>query len=278
MFPAVAMHDRARAAEALRELAEGVRRATSGVRNFIAVMSGKGGVGKSTISASIAIALHRLGKEVAVLDADIHGPSIPWLMGVEGERMYATEEGRILPVNAGGVKVVSVELALDRKDLPIMWRGPVKSRAILDLLSMTQWGELDYVVVDLPPGTGDEALTIARYLRHGLSGAILVLTPGLMVGHVVGKCRNFAKALGIPLIGAVINMSYFKCPKCGATYRFFGGVAKPLVNVIAELPLDPRVADLADKGMLREVFTSLGSCEWVQGVVRIAREVVRRFG
>ncbi len=260
-------------AELMKKLTSRVKEATSQIKEVIMVMSGKGGVGKSITSAALSIAFSRLGRRVALLDADVHGPSIPWLMGVEGKPMLADEEGRIIPVDAGGVGVVSVELAMDRKDLPLVWRGPIKTRAILDLLGMVKWGCLDYLVVDLPPGTGDEPQTVARYLSWKSPKGILVTIPGRMVTHIVNKAKNFASMVGIKVLGTVVNMSYFKCPECGHVERIFGQVGDLGLNILAELPLDPLVSKAADEGRLRDLFLKGGS-EWVRSVEELAGKIV----
>jgi ATP-binding protein involved in chromosome partitioning len=265
-------------AELMKELTSRVQNAIKDIHNVVIVMSGKGGVGKSITSASLALALSRLGFKVSILDADVHGPSIPWLLGVENERMLADEEGRILPVNAGGVGVVSVELAMDKKELPLIWRGPLKTRAILDLLSMVRWENLDYLVVDLPPGTGDEAQTVARYLSSKNPLGILVMTPGRMVSHIVVKAKNFAKIVGLNLLGVVVNMSYFRCPYCGKTTKIFGEFKDVGIEILAELPLDPEISRAADEGRLQEVFMENGHSEWVSSIMKVAKKLVNAVG
>lgn len=276
----ISQQSRVEALKALQELNARVQKATKEIKNVVVVMSGKGGVGKSVVAASLSIALSKLGKKVAVLDADIHGPSIPWLMGIEKEHMMADEDGRILPVDAGGVKVVSVELAMNKKDLPLIWRGPLKTRAVIDLLSLVKWGSIDYLVVDLPPGTGDEPQTVVRYLKSKVLGAVLVMIPGNMVSHIVNKAKNFARILGINVIGAVINMAYFRCPHCGKTTDIFGMEGRIDVEVLAKLPLDPGIAALADKGMLGKLF-SYGSdelSEWARGIMEVATKIIELSG
>ncbi len=269
-----AVVDTGKAAKLMEELLRKVRESTSGIKYVIPIMSGKGGVGKSLMTASLALALRELGKEVAILDADLHGPSIPWLMGVVNESMRATEEGKILPVAADGVGVVSVDLALERKDTPLAWRGPIKTRAILDLLSLTDWGRTEYLLVDLPPGTGDEALTILRYLKPRLGGAVLVTIPGGLVKHVVRKAVNFLKIVGAPLLGVVINMAYFKCPVCGTRHDIFGDVSEPLdVKVLAEIPIDPELARHVSRGELRKYFRM--DSAWKRAVTSAVSEILK---
>ena len=269
-----AIVDAGKAAKLMEELLRKVRESTSGIKYVIPVMSGKGGVGKSLMTASLALALRELGKEVAILDADLHGPSIPWLMGVVNESMRATEEGKILPVVADDVGVVSVDLALERKDTPLAWRGPIKTRAILDLLSLTDWGRTEYLLVDLPPGTGDEALTILRYLKPRLGGAVLVTIPGGLVKHVVQKAVNFLKIVGAPLLGVVINMAYFQCPVCGTRHDIFGDVSVPPdVKVLAEIPIDPELARHVSRGELRKYFRM--DSAWKRAVTSAVSEILK---
>jgi len=250
-------------AEIMKKLVGRVREATEGIKHVVIIMSGKGGVGKSIIAASLAIVLNERGYRVSMLDADMHGPSIPWLMGVEDRNLYADNSGKIIPVDVNGIGIVSVELAMDKKELPTIWRGPLKTRAVLDLLGMVRWGSIDYLVVDLPPGTGDEPQTIARYLSHKDMGALLVLTPGRMVAHIVKKAKNFAKAVGVGIIGAVVNMAYFRCPNCGYVTKIFGDVGEVDVKVLTELPLSRVVSERADEGRLTDLFREGGSEEWV---------------
>lgn len=223
------------------------------IKRVVVVLSGKGGVGKSFVSAALAVTLWFQGKRVAVFDADFHGPSIPWILGVENGRIFAGDDGRLIPFEMyEGLAVMSPELLLDEKESPIIWRGPMKTRAIIELLSKTSWGERDYMIVDLPPGTGDEPLTIAQYVaKVKNSGAILVLTPSSMVRHIVTKAKRFCEHLHIPLLGGVMNMAYFRCPKCGAVYRIFGEIEQDIgIEILAELPLDPELAKAIDTSKL----------------------------
>ncbi len=235
----------------IQQMMEEVNRALKDVRHCIAVLSGKGGVGKSLISASLAIALRNMGKRVAILDADMHGPSIPWILGVENSYLGATIDGKIIPVEVNGIGVVSLELLLEDKAQPVVWRGPLKTRTMIQLITSTLWGQRDYLIVDLPPGTGDEALTIAQVLKDKLSGVILVATPGAMVRHIVTKAKRFAEMLEIPLLGVVMNMAFFKCPKCGATIDIFGSKDSiEGVEVLGELPIDPDLAKAVETSSL----------------------------
>ena len=259
--------------EKLKEIRVKVDEALKSIDYIVAVMSGKGGVGKSVISASIALSLVKLGRDVALFDADIHGPSIPWMLGIEDKRLYADNQGRIIPIDVSGLKVVSIELALDNKGTPLIWRGPLKTRAILDLITMTNWGKINYLIVDLPPGTGDEPLTIARYLKPKLRGIILVLTPGKMVAHIVNKAKNFAYVVGVKVLGAVLNMSYVKCPNCGSIIRVFGSLGDIDVNIIEKLPVEPTLAKAVDEGRLHEYLLS-SKDEWVKKIFSVAKRVI----
>jgi|AAFY01.1.fsa_nt_gi ATP-binding protein involved in chromosome partitioning len=223
------------------------------------VLSGKGGVGKSLVAASLALSLRAMGRSVAILDADFHGPSIPWILGVEGSYVGATLEGKLVPVEVAGIGVVSVELMLNVRTSPVIWRGPLKARAIMDLLSQTLWGSRDYLIVDLPPGTGDEPLTIAQQLKVRPLAAVLVLTPGHMVKHIVMKAKEFLSLLGVPLLGVVANMSYFRCPKCGTITNIFGTLDVDPSEVIAEVPIDPELAVAVERSKLVDYVTHSNS-------------------
>lgn len=220
------------------------------IKRIIIVMSGKGGVGKSLIASSLAIGLSTKGYSVAVLDADIHGPSIPWIMGLEDRHISIDNDGFITPIEIENIAIISIELLLLNKNMPLIWRGPLKTRAILELLSKTKIGKRDYLIVDMPPGTGDEPLTIAQNLKDKIIGAILVTIPGDLVKHVVTKAEFFLKELNIPLLGIVINMAYFKCPICNTVHKLFGEVDIDHKNIIAEIPIDPTLAQAINNGKL----------------------------
>ena len=239
-----------------------IRKRMKDIKYKLAIISGKGGVGKSFIAASLALRLKERGREVAILDADIHGPSIPKIMGIRGASMYVNPQGDLLPViSPSGVAVISIELLMTNPDLPVIWRGPLKGKVISEFLSKVSWGKLDYLIIDLPPGTGDEALTIGQILPD-LSGAIIVTAPSDLSKIVVKKAAIFCRELGIRILGIVENMSIFTCPHCGATYKLFGSgvgesMAKELgVEFLGSIPLDPRIPEAMDKG---ELHKALGS-------------------
>lgn len=248
-----------------------VRASLAGVRHVVVVLSGKGGVGKSLVSASLAVGLSLLGKRAAVLDADIHGSSIPWMLGLE-KAQVGIKGDKIVPPETRGVAVMSLELLAEDKEAPLVWRGPLKAKAIIDMLTATEWGERDYLVVDLPPGTGDEPLTIAQALGAKGGYAILVVAPGLLVKHVVAKAERFARELNLKPLGVIANMAYFKCPACGAVHRPLGKLEVGESRVLAEIPLDPELADAIDKGELVEYVASSTS-EAAQALRRLAAAV-----
>jgi ATP-binding protein involved in chromosome partitioning len=222
------------------------------IKHKIAVISGKGGVGKSTITVNLAAALAKNGNKVGVLDADIHGPSVPKLLGVEGQQVRITVAGA-LPVNGPlGMKVMSIDFFLPDQ-APTIWRGPLKMRAIRQFLSDIAWGELDYLLIDLPPGTGDEPLSIAQLLPE-LDGVIIVSMPSELSRTIVKKAITFAERLNMPIIGVVENLSGFVCPHCGTKTEIFrsGGGRKMAeemeVTFLGSIPIDPTVGVDSDKG------------------------------
>jgi ATP-binding protein involved in chromosome partitioning len=223
------------------------------VKHKVAVMSGKGGVGKSLVTINLAAALASEGKRVGVLDADIHGPTVPKMLGMKGARLEAGDDGIIAPTSPSGIKVASMDFLLPTQDSPVIWRGPLKMSAIRQLLSEVEWGDLDYLLVDLPPGTGDEALTVLQLLQD-IDGVVIVTMPNEVSGQVVEKSVTFARQLKAPVIGLVENMSYLICPHCGDRIDLFGrGIAEKVassmgVPFLGAIPLDPRVAKDSDSG------------------------------
>lgn len=236
-----------------------------GIKKKIMVMSGKGGVGKSTVSANLAATLADRGYRVGLLDSDIHGPTIPTMFGVEGQRPTVGEKG-IVPVKVSdNLKVMSVGLLLDSDDTPIIWRGPAKMGAIKQFLEEVDWGVLDYLIIDLPPGTGDEPLSIAQLIGN-LDGAIVVTTPQDVALTSVRKSLNFAKMIEVPVIGMVENMSGIVCPHCDEIIHVFGsgGVSRAAedfgVKVLGTLPIETEVAATSDSGKVHEDVK--GNSEW----------------
>ncbi len=223
------------------------------IRYKIMVMSGKGGVGKSTVAVNLAAILAKDGNYVGMLDADIHGPNIPKMWGVDWKPLQSGDEG-IRPVEVlPNVKLISMGLLLPNPDSPVVWRGPLKHTAIKQFLGDVEWGDLDFLIVDLPPGTGDEPLSVA-HLIEGMDGSIIVTTPQDVALLDSRKTVNFSRMLKIPLIGIVENMSGLRCPKCGHLIPLFkiGGGKKAAqdleVPFLGQIPIDPEVVQKSDSG------------------------------
>jgi Mrp family chromosome partitioning ATPase len=221
------------------------------VSHVVAVLSGKGGVGKSSVAALLAVALRRREMRVGVLDADITGPSIPRMFGLH--RQPAMGPLGILPVETGmGIKVMSINLLLQSDDQAVIWRGPLISNAIKQFWTEVAWGKLDVLVVDLPPGTSDASLTVMQSIP--LSGVVLVTSPQDLAGMVVRKAAGMVQKMGVPIVGLVENMSYVTCPDCGREIRVFGPsramqtAARLRVPLLGQLPLDPELACRCDEG------------------------------
>jgi Mrp family chromosome partitioning ATPase len=223
------------------------------VKHVIMVLSGKGGVGKSTVSVNLAYALSNHGRRVGILDLDMHGPNIPKMLGIE-EHKLSTMDNKIEPVRVTGkLSVISMAFLLPDTSTPIIWRGPMKMAAIQQFLSDVNWGPLDYLVVDLPPGTGDEALTIAQ-LAPNVRGAVIVTTPQDVATLDARKSAKFIEKLGLPVIGVVENMSGLVCPHCGEQIELFGKgggkkIAEDLkVPFLGAIPLDIEMRKAGDEG------------------------------
>mgnify|MGYP000235734817 CR=1 FL=1 len=226
------------------------------INHKIAVISGKGGVGKTVVTVNLAASFAMYGYDwrVGILDADIHGPSVPKMLGLSGHRLEAGPPG-IFPVTGPlGIKVVSMDFLLPTEDSPVIWRGPLKMAAIRQFLSDIVWGPLDFLFIDLPPGTGDEPLSVIQLIPD-MDGVVIVTIPSEVSQLVVKKAVTFAKQLKVPVIGIIENMSGFICPKCGAEIDIFrkgGGkeVAEKLnVPFLGSVPIDPRICEDSDKGV-----------------------------
>jgi len=225
----------------------------SRIKNKIVVLSGKGGVGKSTVAANIAMSLALAGFKTGLLDVDIHGPSIPTIMGLQDKKME-NDGFSLLPLTYGeSLKVVSIGFLLENNDDPIIWRGPAKIGFIKQMLSQVEWGELDYLIVDCPPGTGDEPLSVIQLLEE-VTGAVIVTTPQKLAITDVRKSVNFCKKLEVPVIGVIENMSGFVCPECNKTVDIFksGGGEKMAQDMnapfLGKIPLDPNIVEAGDSG------------------------------
>ena len=229
-----------------------MRLALSKIKRQIVVMSGKGGVGKSTVSANLAMALSMEGFKVGLLDVDFHGPSIPKMVNMESAQPLSDGE-MIQPITAGNLKVMSLGMMLETPDSPVIWRGPMKIAVVKQLLGEVDWGELDFLVIDCPPGTGDEPLSVCQNLLE-TGEAVIVTTPQQVAAADVSKSLNFCNQLGFPVSGIVENMSTFICPHCGEVTAVFSTgageelAAKYNVPFLGKLPLDPAICQGGDKG------------------------------
>jgi len=226
------------------------------IHRVIAVMSGKGGVGKSLVSGLLAVALRQKGYQVGILDADITGPSIPKMFFPDGARLGMSPLGPMPPQTKTGIRVMSINLLLEQEDMAVIWRGPLVSGAIRQFWGDIFWGNLDYLVVDLPPGTSDASLTVMQSLP--MSGIVLVTSPQDLAGMVVRKAARMAQQMQTPILGLIENMSYFECPDTGKRYEIFGPshakqTARQIgVVFLGRLPIDPEIARLCDAGHIEE--------------------------
>lgn len=230
----------------------------SSVKKVIAVVSGKGGVGKSTVTAMLAVAMARKGKRVAVLDADITGPSAPTAFGVT-ECQGANEDGLYPALSRTGIQIMSINLLLDNPADPVVWRGPVIAGAVKQFWTDVIWEDVDYMFVDMPPGTGDVPLTVFQSLP--IDGVVIVTSPQDLVSMIVAKAVKMANMMHIPVLGLVENYSYLLCPDCGRKIEVFGKsrleeVAQAMhLPILARLPIDPAVAEAYDSGLMETVNT-----------------------
>ena len=220
------------------------------VKNIIGVMSGKGGVGKSTVSVMIGEELNKRGFKVGILDADITGPSVPRLLKISGKKATAGESG-IIPVEThNGIKVISLNLLMEDENQPVIWRGPLVGGMVEQFWTDVMWGELDYLIMDMPPGTGDVALTAMQSIP--IAGIVVVSVPQDMVSMIVSKAINMVKKMNIPLIGLVENMSYIRCPDCNKEIRMFESenISKFLeendIELLGELPMCKDIANISE--------------------------------
>jgi Mrp family chromosome partitioning ATPase len=227
-----------------------------GIRNIIAIISGKGGVGKSFVTSALAAELRRRGYETGVLDADLTGPSIAKVLGVTGKPIK-TEDGKIRCLRTqNGIKVMSINLVLDDPSMPVIWRGPIVNSVIRQLYWDVDWGDLHYLLVDLPPGTSDAPLTVFQSLP--LDGVVVVSSPQDLASMIVSKAVNMAKKMDASILGLVENMSYLKCPSCGEELTVFGEpkgekfAASLGIPFLGSIPLDPRIAQLSDTGRIED--------------------------
>jgi len=225
--------------------------AMSSFKHVIGVMSGKGGVGKSSVTAMMAVEMNRKGYRTAVLDADITGPSIPKTYGIKTKAM-ATEHGVFPVVTGTGIEVMSINLLLDNVTDPVIWRGPILANTVKQFFTDILWGEIDYLFIDMPPGTGDVPLTVFQSIT--MDGIIIVTSPQELVSMVVSKAVKMAEMMNIKVLGVVENFSHFTCPDTGKEYKIFGEshldeISKEYdLNILGKLTIDPKLADACDRG------------------------------
>jgi len=238
-----------------------------GVKNVVAVGAGKGGVGKSTAAVLLAYGLHRSGASVGLMDADVYGPSIPTMTGIEGVRPEV-KGTNLVPPDAGGVRIMSIGFMVDR-DKPLIWRGPMAHGVIRQFLEQVEWGELDYLIVDLPPGTGDVPLTLAQQIP--MTGAVVICTPQDIALLDARRAVRMYEQLKVPCLGMIENMSYYLCPKCGHRDELFdhGGARRSAAELgvpfLGEIPLNAKIREFCDGGQPDRMFT--GTADYVQDAV-----------
>ncbi len=243
----------------------------SRVKKVIGVVSGKGGVGKSLITSLMGVTMRRRGFNTAILDADITGPSIPKAFGVHGQLM-GSEDGIYPAVSTTGIKMVSLNLLLDNETDPVVWRGPVIAGTVKQFWSDVMWGDVDFMFVDMPPGTGDVPLTVFQSLP--VDGIIIVTSPQELVGMIVEKAVNMAKMMDVPVLGIVENMSYFQCDECGKKHYIFGQshleeiAARNEIDTTTRLPINPALAAACDSGKI-EMFDGL----WLESFADILEKL-----
>ena len=231
----------------------------SNVKHIIAVMSGKGGVGKSLVTSMLAVTMQRLGYKTAILDADITGPSIPKAFGLK-QGVEGDDHGMIPPTTTSGIDIMSLNLMLEDETSPVVWRGPVIAGAVKQFWTDTIWHNIDYMFVDCPPGTGDVPLTVFQSIP--VDGVIIVSTPQELVSMIVSKAANMAQMMDIPVYGLIENMSYVQCPDCGKQIKVFGEshideIAEKFgYDLLAQIPMDPKLTALVDKGWIEMMDNS----------------------
>jgi Mrp family chromosome partitioning ATPase len=243
----------------------------SRVKKVIGVVSGKGGVGKSFVTSYLSVLLNRKGYHTAVLDADVTGPSIPKAFGIHG-RTEANEMGLLPAETKTGVKIMSINLLLDSEDTPVIWRGPIIAGTVKQFWSDVVWGDVDYMLVDMPPGTGDVPLTVFQSLP--LDGILILASPQELVSMIVAKAVNMAKAMEIPVLGVIENYAYVECPDCGKKIKVFGEshveetAKKYGIQFLGQLPLTPVISQAIDKEAVEDL-----EGDWLDGAVAYLESV-----
>ncbi len=235
---------------------ERIKARMSKIKHKLVILSGKGGVGKSTVTANLSVTFALRGQKVGILDADIHGPSIPKIFGIRGRKLGRNDEssGIIPPAGEFGVKVVSMDFLLKGDEIPVIWRGPMKASAIRQFLSDIEWGELDLLLVDLPPGTGDESLSVMQLIRD-IDGVLMITAPSQISQLVVKRAVGFTRKLKVPLVGVIENMSGFVCPRCGEKSDILGSGGGQKISEQLDIPflgkiqIDQRISKDSDDGV-----------------------------
>jgi len=239
----------------------------SQIKRVIAVVSGKGGVGKSLVSSMLAVTMQRRGHRIAILDADITGPSVPKAFGIQ-EKAVGDEYGMLPIKSKSGIDIMSINLLLENNTDPVLWRGPIIANTVKQFWTDVMWGDIDYMFIDMPPGTGDVPLTVFQSIK--VDGIIMVTSPQELVSMIVSKAVRMAEMMNIPIIGLIENMSYFKCPDCEKEHEIFGvshiaEIAREhQIPVLAKLPVEPGFASLCDKGLIELVKS-----DWLDSVAEI---------
>ena len=250
---------------------------SSDIKHVVGVISGKGGVGKSFVTGIIAVELARRGAKVGVLDADITGPSIPRMLGLSGARATGLDDMLVPVTSKGGVRVMSANLVLESETEPVLWRGPVVANAIKQFYSETIWGDIDYLLVDMPPGTSDVALTVFQSLP--IEGVVIVSSPQDLVQMVVGKAVNMASLMHVPVFGLVENMAYIECPHCGERIEPYGPsrlaeTAEAFgVSPLGQLPINPTLAAACDEGTIEDALPEGLLPNAVQTIIQVSELV-----
>lgn len=246
----------------------------SSIKRVIGVVSGKGGVGKSLVTSMLAVTMNRLGYKTAVLDADITGPSIPKAFGIN-EKAQGSEHG-IYPVKSmTGIEIMSVNLLLENDTDPVVWRGPILAGAVKQFWTDVVWSDVDYMFIDMPPGTGDVPLTVFQSIP--VDGIVIVTSPQELVSMIVAKAVKMAELMKVPILGLVENLSYFECPDNGKRYKVFGDshideiASKYELEVLAKLPIDPKISAACDRGVI-ELFEG----DWLDGVAKLLEQMEAR--
>ena len=248
------------------------------IKNIIAVMSGKGGVGKSSVTGLLAVALRDKGFKVGIMDADITGPSIPRLFGLKSGQLKTGSRGILPAKTKSEIEVISLNLLLPNEDESVIWRGPVIMGVINQFWTEVEWGDLDYLLVDLPPGTGDVPITVLQTLP--LNGVIIVTTPQSLVSMIVKKAIKMAGKMNVPVIGIIDNYAYIECPECKEKINLFGNnnteemAGKMGIPILGQLPLDPKLVEFCDQGQIDEYFLQKGS--GIKEVISNVADAVRQ--